>query len=224
MNEASTSSKPKSLSLLSPEVQGFLLSQVWRDLFALYTKGDEVRVELSPELRKIEWALLRGHTNYDESSPKISTSLFWLMLREFAREEGLEHSTFGFAHAADAVFANLSESFGAAVLKINTAKNEEDAKEAAKAACAMFKRALDGIVKSKFPQRARGSGDVIPKEVLAIWTAQGLCQHLRRLPTKAEVRQKLEAIGVIYAEGKSKDVEGKWRDLFGRSGLFQLPD
>lgn len=212
------------VSLLSPTMRGFSLSERWDGLFDLYTKDDEILVELAPDLQKVEWALLRGHTNYDASSQRISASMFRLLLREFSRMEGRPHDTFGFDHAAREVYADLSETIGSKVLAIFTAHSEEEAQKSAKEACSMFKRALDGMVKSKYPQKARGSGDAIPKEVLAIWTAQGLCHHFRRLPTKSEVRQKLEAIGVTYAAEKSKDVEGKWRDLFGRSGLHDLPN
>lgn len=223
MSNQSDPSNDPPFSLLSLESQGFVLLQSWEGLFSLYKKGDEVVAQLATELAKIEWALLRGHTNYDESPPRISSAMFWLMLREFARKEALRHDSFGFEHAAKEVFADLSDTLGPEILRIFTAPSEDQAKEAARTACSMFKRAVDGMVKSKFPQKARGSGDAFPKEVMAIWTARGLCEHLRRLPTKSEVRARLEAIGVTYAVGNSKDVEGKWRDLFGRSGLHLLP-
>lgn len=212
------------LSLLSWEARGFVRLQSWAGLFTLHARGDEVAAELAPELRKIEWALLRSHTNYDESSPKISASMLWLLVQAFARQEGESLDTFGFEHAAREVNANLAETLGVEALKILQAKNEEQAQKAAQAACSMFSRAMEGMVRSKFPKRARGSGDAFPKEVVAIWTATGLCERLRRLPTKSEVRERLEVIGVTYAVGNSNDVEGKWRDLFGRSGLYRLPE
>ena len=44
-----------------------------------------------------------------------------------------------------------------------------------------------------------------PKVVQAIWHARGLCEHYRRLPTKREVRARLEAIGIDYARSKAPD-------------------
>ena len=211
-------------SLLSREASGFVLVQSWHGLFKLYSKGDEFVAELSPELRKLEWALLRGHTNHDESSPKISESMFWLCVQAFARQEGDGLNIADFELAAGKVYSNLAETLGVEILRIIAAQSEEEALKAAKTARSMFDRALAGMVKGRFPKRARGSGDAFPKEVMAIWTAEGLCGHLRRLPTKAEVREKLEMICVTYAVANSGDVEGKWRDLFGRSGLYSLPE
>jgi hypothetical protein len=224
MNNQPDLSSNTAPSLLSWEARGYTLVQTWDGLFCLYSKGDEFVAELSPELRKIEWALLRGHTNYDESSPKISESMFWLCVQAFARKEGDGLNIADFEQAAGKVYSDLAETLGVEILRIVTAQSEEEASEAAKTARSMFDRAIAGMVKGRFPKKARGSGDAFPKEVMAIWTAQGLCGHLRRLPTKAEVREKLEMIGVTYAVANSGDVEGKWRDLFGRSGLYNLPD
>ena len=224
MSNKPTASSNRSLSLLSLESRGFVLLQSWAGLFNLYVRGNEVIAELAPELRKIEWALFRGHTNYDESSPKISESMFLLCVQAFARQEEERLNAPDFERVAGKVCSSLAETLGVEVLKIITARTEDQAQKALKAACSMFNRALEGMVRGKFPKKARGSGDAFPKEVLAIWTATTLCEHLRRLPTKAEVRERLEAIGVTYAAGNSKDVEAKWRDLFGRSGLYRLPE
>ena len=101
------------------------------------------------------------------------------------------------------------------------------ARQAHTASCALdalLRRTLRRMMKVAFPWdgKAKGSGDAFPKELMAIWHAKGLCGHLRRLPTKTEVQERLEAINVRYK--KSKGLKGKWRDMFDRAGLSKLPD
>lgn len=56
-----------------------------------------------------------------------------------------------------------------------------------------------------------------------IEAARGLCETLRRLPTKREVREHLMAIGIGFSP-KSKNAEALWDRLFERSGLICLPN
>src|SRR5262249_40513261 len=103
------------------------------------------------------------------------------------------------------------------------AEEKGKAESAATELSALFNRGVSGLVRLNFPEAARGSGDVFPKEVSAIRCAKILCEHFRRLPTKAEVRTILEHCGVRYSK-KSKGFEGNWRGLFDRAGLNSLPD
>ena len=101
------------------------------------------------------------------------------------------------------------------------------ARQAHTASCALdalLRCTLRRMTKVAFPwdSRAKGSGGAFPKELLAIWHAKMLCGHLRRLPTKTEVRQRLEAIGVSYK--KDKNEKKNWEKLFLKAGLDDLPD
>jgi hypothetical protein len=100
------------------------------------------------------------------------------------------------------------------------------ARQAHTASCALdalLRRTLRRMTKAAFPwdSRANGSGDVLPKELLAIWHAKALCGHLRQLPTKTVVRERLVAIGVKYY---GKNQRRDWQEMFDRAGLSELPD
>ena len=107
-------------------------------------------------------------------------------------------------------------------MELLAAKTSERAELAEARVVSFVKRAAGGLVRINYPKPAKGSGDVVSKKLLAIWQARALCERLRRLPTKQEVCESLEAIGVSYA--RSKDAPEKWRDLFLHAGLSSLPD
>ena len=206
------------VSLLDPRLEGWKVENVWPGLFTLYFRGSEARAECGPELQGILNRKQRGHRNDDKHAPLVERSLFWLSCGWLAKDT----ASFGWRHIEGDVFRDLVEALGENAAALCSAQTEAKAELAATDLMAIFKRSVDGMVRIKFPKKAVGSGEVLPKEVLAIWNAQEACAYLRRLPRKQEVRERLELIGVTFSV-RSKDVEGKWKSLFDRAGLSGLP-
>jgi hypothetical protein len=213
--------RPDHGSLLDPRTHSWKLTESWPTLFDLYVKNGEARVDLSPELQSIENALWRGHSVDDHDVAILERSLFKSCVINRGVKDGVGNS-FGFGHLRQDVGNDVAISLGPTVEKILTASTPEQAELAAEGAINLLKRAFGGVVHTKFPSATRGNTSLIPKAVLAIWHARLLCERFRRLPTKAEVRQALEAIGISYA--RSKDPKGRWEDLFIRAGLSDLPE
>ena len=209
-------------SLLDPRGSGWKLKMAWPGLFRLYVKGEEAMAELSTELQAIENNLSRGHSRDDKDAPKLERALFLLALFALGKREGDNCSSFGFDSFRKLIVEDLSDTLGSLTLRLLSEKTHRTAELAKTNVVSLVKRAASGLIRIKYPGAARGSGDLVPKEILAIWHARGLCEHFRRLPTKREVRARLEIIGITY--GKTKDLAGKWRSLFSRAGLATLPD
>jgi hypothetical protein len=213
----SDSKSAATLTLLSPELHGWKLDGDWPGLFKLYIRGSESMAELAPELQRTVNMRESGHSLTDVSAEHGSRALYILAIGAMtANEEG------SLKWMAETVFRDLVDSVGPLVLKILTSEREEQCSNAATDVAALFKRIADGLVRTKFPRAARGSGDAVDKATLAIFEARLLCEYHRRLPTKREVRTRLEMIGVGF--GKTKDLDGKWSDVFSRAQLSGLPD
>lgn len=208
-------------SLLSMETEGWAVAQHWPRLFTLYTRGNERRVELCFDLHEIERALVRNRGLDDEAAPTLEASFFNVLRVQEALKLGKWPE--GFNYVAGSVGLSLARAIGPALLRLWSAASEPEAKRASDELCAVFNRAVSGMVRMKFPKRARGSGDEIPKPLLAIWATRALCEAHLRLPTKAEVRTELQAAGVGFSK-RTKDVEGRWRELFYCAGLARLPE
>jgi hypothetical protein len=208
-------------SLLSMEAEGFTVAQHWPRLFTLYARGKEWRAELCFDLHEVERALVRNRPLDDETAPPLEASFFNVLRVQEALK--MKRWPEGFDDIAGSVGFSMARAIGPSLLRLWCANNEPEAKQAADELCAVFNRAVSGMVRMKFPKRARGSGDQRPKPLLAIWIARGLCETLRRLPTKAEVRSELGVVGVTFSK-RTKDAEGRWRELFYCAGLARLPD
>jgi len=207
------------VSLLDPRNEGWEIIGVWPGLFTLYVKGDESKANLSPELVTIEECLSRGHSSTDKDAFKVEGEMTLLALQYMvAKEDKSDCVVKGFG--VD-VFKSLASSLGSVVFKIESSKNEAQAELAACELGALMKKVASGLVRKKFPKKARGSGWSYHRERIAIWNARILCEHLRRLPTKSEVRHRLEAIGI---EWPNQGWGGKWGELFEKAGLSGLPD
>jgi hypothetical protein len=214
--------RPYHGSSLDPRTQGWVLEQSWPRLFDLYVKDGEARAELSPELNAIQNALLRGHSPDDNDAAMLERALFMSCLIHAGMEDGAGDSS-EFDYWRRQVGNDLAVVLGPVIEKILAAKTQARAELAAEAFINLAKRAAEGLVRTKFPGATRGNkGSALPKALLAIQCARALCEVHRRLPTKAEVRQRLEAIGVDYKN--SNDAEKRWNDLFARAGLSELPD
>jgi hypothetical protein len=212
-------------SLLDRRTHGWTVSEQWPDLFTLWARGDEVAVDLSPELQAIENALMRGHHIHGSKELiKLSSALFQLAVLKMARRDAstkLQPGTFE-GMSVEIVRALLDAGLGEFVLDIIAAKTRREIDMAEASLVNLVKISVRGLVRLKFPSKAFGSGDPIPKELLAIWTARMLCERFKRLPAKRELRHELEALGIAY--NKPRYPDGPWRTLFARAGLSSLPD
>ena len=214
--------RPYHGSLLDPRTDGWVLEQSWPGLFDLYTRDGEARVELSPELNARKNALMRGRSIDDGDSARLERALFWAAVIDTGTEEGVGDS-FGFDYLRRDLADDCAAVFGPIVKRIMEVKTKRQAELAALGIVNLAKRAAKGIVRMRFPGPARGNGSTTPKKALAaIWVARELCKEHRRLPNKAEVRQRLEAMGFDYS--KSNGPEKRWDDLFAAAGLSGLPD
>ena len=128
----------------------------------------------------------------------------------------------GFQHVRKLVADRFASEFGESFTGVSKSKTRREAQIYARSAVNLMRRSMAAVVHAKFPGVGRGNCGSMQKAVMAIWHARGLCEHLRRLPTKREVRARLEAIGVSYT--RSKDPSGKWAKVFVGAGLAALPE
>ena len=223
-NLAKYQARPESIeSLLDPRAIGWALVDQSSGLFLLFERDGEFRAELSLTLQGRVNMLLRGHSLDDDDVPRLENAL----MQAAVAADILSHNDN--PRSADLnilrmlVADGIIQTLGIAALGILAANSSTIAKSRKSAAVGMAKRALDGIFKIKWPNRARGSGAKMPREVVVIEYARLLCQQLRRLPTKRELRAVLKTAGLGYSN-RSKGVERKWQMLFLRAGLDRLPD
>lgn len=205
-------------SLLSRETNGWKLVSSWPALFALYDRDGEVEADLSSELQGIVNTLTRGHSPGDADAPKLERALVLTALMSM-EGEGAKGSPFD--PVARTAANDLADTLGAAVLQIISAKERHTAELRASECLSLCKRAIDGIARMKFPNKARGSGENICKAVRAIYAAKHLCQLTRTLPSKADVVMMLDPERTAF--GRTKDWWGKWRIHLIKAGLEGLP-
>jgi hypothetical protein len=208
-------------SLLDPRLHGWKVKKKWPGLFTLWAKGKQVRADLAPRLAGIESRLHHGFHDNSGYMMWVVDALLWLAVLEGIESDAsakLQPGTFE-GISKDIVRDLLNAGMGKYALEIRKGKTKRLAAMAASNLTNLVKSSAQGLVRSNFPSKR---GDVFPKERLAIWNARGLCEYFQRLPTKREVRERLEAIGVTYE--KSTDPNGRWRELFARAGLSSLPD
>jgi hypothetical protein len=237
-------------SLLLPEASGFILLERWSGLFSLYIRGDEVKVESEPELAETEQRLERGYYyKSDATEEKVFEDEKMLMLEkalwrisiysstpidqcdEAAKDLLTRFTLEGVDMMSEALSPHLEQFLSAvfaAEKQFGQSRNKAY-RRAHSASCAMnalFLRAYDGMMRAAFPEkkRATGSGEPYSKALMAILYAKMLCADLRRLPTKTEVRERLQAIGIAYKSANKRRRDEEWRKLFEKAGLDDLPD
>lgn len=214
--------KPKpSPAPMAPEASGWIKINEWPELFVLYRRGSEYLAELQPELATIEKRLMSGHSFQDLASAKLDGALGRLAFLEFARRDSAtNHNSWGFLELRREAIEQLTETLGELALKLFYS-SKEAAENSYMDMVALVKRTGEGIVKSRFdPMRYKGKW-ALP--VLAIWHSKMLCEHYGRLPSKAEVKERLSLIKLGFSK-KSNATKGNWNQVFYRAGLDKLPD
>jgi hypothetical protein len=205
----------KSPNLLSPELYGWELVESFPKLFLLYRRGIEYRADLSDELAFLDTRFKKGQqvTKDYGSIMKLQRGLFFLMVRKEAQKVGevLE----------DQLLADFIETIGTRLHEAWHNASEPGSKNQADNIKNLFSTAIDGLMRLKFPEKARCSGANHPKERIAIAYARELCERIGRHPTKSEVRSMMENDGHGYVVLRGRE-EQKWRDFFLRSGLEGL--
>jgi hypothetical protein len=219
--EAITSGRQ--ISLLSLEMQGWRLKQSWPGLFDLYTKGKNVRVELSSELNLVRIRIKRNLLPADMECITFARGLWVLLLLAQAKTDGHRADTFGFIELKNKALEDFVSTLGPHVLTVLSAKKESTAENARDAAVGLMRRTMNSLIREKFPTPPRATKDGVAKEWFAIFSARDLVYELRRLPTKSEVRERLKLLGIDFSPN-SRSYEKDWADVFGRAGLDSLPD
>jgi hypothetical protein len=219
--------KPKpSPAPMAPEASGWIKINEWPELFVLFRRGSEYLAELQPELATTEKRLMSGHSLEDLASAKLDGALGRLAFLEFARRDSAtNHNSWGFLELRREAIEQLTETLGELALKLFYS-SKEAAENSYMDMVALVKRTGEGIVKSRFdPIRYKGKW-ALP--VLAIYYAKLLCQQHGRLPSKAEVKERLMAPSLVAMKlgfsKKSNAHKGNWNQVFDRAGLGELPD
>jgi len=221
VSEETSKESGKNLTLLSPEMSGWVRVQEWPELFILYRRGSEKLAELQPELATIEERLMSGHCAQDSASAKLGRAFGLLAFLEFARNDpSTNHESKGFLEIGRKAVGLLTETLGGLAGKL-VFSSKEAAENSYMDMVALVKRTGEGIVKRRFdPMRYKGKWSL---PVLAIWHAKMLCEYHGRLPSKAEVRERLIMIDMDFSK-KSKATKSNWNQVFDRAGLRNLPD
>jgi hypothetical protein len=219
--EPATSESGKKLSLLSPEMSGWKRIQEWPKLFVLYRRGEEYLAELQPELSYVEKRLASGHSPADLLPDKLGRAMWFLALFEYSkRDPAIDSNSFGFIPFRNIAIELLSETLGGLAGKLFFS-SKEAAENSYMDMVALVKRTGEGVVKRRFnPMSYKGN---LSLPLLAIWHAKILCEHHGRLPSKAEVKERLSMIGLGFSK-KSKAAKQNWSSVFHRAGLGELPD
>jgi hypothetical protein len=211
---------------MSPEASGWIKIQEWPGLFVLYRRGSEHLAELQPELEANEKRLMSGHGLEDLASAKLDRAWGLLAFLEFARRDSAtNHNSWGFLELRREAIGLLTETLGELALKLFYSSREA-AENSYMDMVALVKRTGEGIVKRRFdPIRYKGKW-ALP--VLAIYYAKLLCEQHGRLPSKAEVKERLMAPSLVAMKlgfsKKSNAHKGNWNQVFDRAGLGGLPD
>lgn len=213
----------RSISLLSPELAGWRLKQQWPRLFSLYVKGKSVRVELSRELNVVRLRIKRNLFLIDEQCITLASGLWFLTAIAEAKRDGLQTDSFGFADTKNKAIDAIASTLSPHVFAVLSAKKESAAENARDKAVGLMKRTMNSLIRDKFPTSPRAAKDGVSKEWLALFSARDLVYELRRLPTKAEVVERLNLQGVDFSEN-SNSYKKDWADVFSRAGLKSLPE
>jgi hypothetical protein len=213
----------RSISLLSPELEGWRLKQQWPRLFSLYVKGKSVRVELSHELNVVKLRIKRNLFLVDEQCITLAGGLWFLTAIAEAKKDSLPTDSFGFADIKNKAIDAIASTLSPHVFAVLSAKKESAAENARDKAVGLMKRTMNSLIRDKFPTSPRAAKDGVSKEWLALFSARDLVYELRRLPTKAEVIERLNLQGVDFSEN-SNSYKKDWADVFSRAGLKSLPE
>jgi hypothetical protein len=207
----------KFLNLLSPERYGWGIVESLPGLFVLYRRGVEYRAVLSEGLALLDARFKKGQqsTKDYDAVMKLQRGLFYLIVQKEAE------------HLSDDLrgqfLADFVDTIGTRLHAAWHNSSQPQSKIQADNIKNLFAKALDGLMRLKFPERAKSSGANQSKERIAIAYARELCEWFGRHPTKTEVRSKMEEHGLGYVVSRGREKQ-KWKDLFARCGLEGLKD
>lgn len=213
----------RSISLLSPELEGWRLKQQWPHLFSLYVKGKSARVELSHELNLVKLRIKRNLFPTEGECITFAKALWIFAALAEAKKNGLQTDSFGFTDLKNQAIDAIASTLSPHVFAVLSAKKESAAENASDKAVGLMKRTMNSLIRDKFPTSPRAAKDGVSKEWLALFSARDLVYELRRLPTKAEVVERLNLQGVDFSEN-SNSYKKDWADVFSRAGLKSLPE
>jgi hypothetical protein len=213
----------RSISLLSPELEGWRLKQQWPRLFSLYVKGKSVRVELSHELNLVKLRIERNLFPSEVKCIAFAKALWILTMLAEGKKAGLQTDSFGFADIKNQAIDALASTLTPHVFAVLSAEKESAAENARDEAVGLMRRTMNSLIRDRFPTAPRAAKDGVSKEWLALFSARDLVYELRRLPTKTEVMERLNQLGVEFSKN-SRSYKKDWADVFLRAGVESLPE
>jgi hypothetical protein len=213
----------RSISLLSPELEGWRLKQQWPRLFSLYVKGKSVRVELSHQLNLVKLRIERNLFPSEEDCITFARALWILTMLAEHKKDGQTIDTFGLAGMMGQAIDDIASTLSPHVFEVLKAKKTSTAEKARDEAVGLMRRTMNSLIRQRFPTRPRAARDGNSKELLALFSARDLVYELRRLPTKAELIEDLNRQGVGFSEN-SNSYKKDWAEVFSRAGLKSLPE
>ena len=188
------------------DVGEFKLVEMW------FPGGPQI-VEYSSEIRV---ALDQARFFISDARDGITTPHERVMLASalyslyIAARDGLNHPWFA---------SRLRETLGKAIVEVMQARDVECAIDSC---AAMFRAALrsvavaSGALLDKHSQRRRK-----PKpEVVAILEGERIFRETGERPSKSKIRAAMESQGIVF---KGKNAASRWREIFARAGLQNLP-
>ena len=204
-------------------MQGWRLKRSWPRLFNLYTKGKNVRVELSHELNLVRLRIKRNLFPTEEDCVTFATALWILTMLAEGKKAGHQTDSFGFVDMMNQAIDAIASTLSPHVFAVLTAKKESSAESARDEAVGLMRRTMNSLIRDKFPTEPRAAKDGVSREWLALFSARDLVYELGRLPTKSEVRERLNLLGIDFST-KSRSYEADWAGVFKRAGLESLPE
>ena len=209
----------------------------WDGLFSLFRKGNGFVAEMSDRLVAIHSKYRKANTQEvknkagigNEELEKLQRALFLLNLRKRKVISCGEMDAIILSDLTESIGAMMSEAWHyipkklEGAVSLQASSSDSGSLNRAEELKRFFSRAVDGLMKLKYPTRAKSSGADVAKEVLAIEQAKLLCGNLCRLPTKSEVRFAMEEQGHRYSDERSR-AASNWKNLFKRCGLEALKD
>jgi len=203
-------------SKFAPLHRGWKLHCHYHGLFYVFTARGKWLVELDSRLALIDERFRRGHkTKEDLNETAIMVNALWYTA---AAAQELNHRDNGLA--LEIAGESMAKAIGKPLIDAFRASNESRAGIEIDNLKQLFNKALDGLMRLKYPGKAVGSGKAIAEERIVILCARELCEKFKRLPTQREVREAMMQMGYGPQEGKSKGIKGRWKDLFRRSGFI----
>ena len=185
-------------------------------LYELYEPGGGQVLETAPEIERALWrGLFRINDSWERKrrDERIAWAVALKKLNSFT-----VHCYQRGDSGAVPVARELAATIGAAIGKVLSSKDPETA---AQRCGVMLRDAVRAVVRDAGCMQDKRTNKLIPAVAVLIWEAQGMFQHTKKRPRKSQLRQRMGAIGYGFS---GPTAAARWRELFLRAGLANLPE